>query len=100
MYEQWPSMLLLLSILTGLGVQGIKAFLGDKSASVPKNVIAVILSAVLSVLAWVLCGDGSSFLDNGKTFINFLFFIYLNFIVTTVGYDKVVQSLEQFRKGL
>lgn len=98
-YTMWPNALLCLSILTGFGVQGVKALLGTRAETAPINFIAVVLSAVLSALAWLIYAPADGFVWP-QSAIEFAFFIYLNFIVTTVGYDKVAQGLEQFRKGM
>lgn len=97
-YSMWPNALLLLSILTGFGVQGIKAVLGNKAEQAPINFITVLLSVALSVLAWLLYASPDD-ITWPQSVIEFVFFIYLNFITTTVGYDKIKQGLEQFRKG-
>lgn len=98
-FSMWPGALLAISILTGFGMEGLKKMRSPKKLRF-KNIDTVILSLVLSTGAWgyyiLINNEGVSEVG----ILEFLFFSFMNFIVTTVGYDKIMQSWDQIKKGL
>lgn len=97
-YSDWPSALLFVSILTSLSVEGLKTF-----SFVQKkyyNIIALVVSTIISVMVWwhnLAQTGGEWFTEIGV--IDFIFFIFVNYIVTTVGYDKVLNSFKDMMNG-
>ena len=92
--------LLAVSLLTNLTVEGIKKLLDGTNAKYSSNILAAILSTILS---GAVCAIYLIMNDIGLS-VNILFEIvvlmYLGFLVSTVGYDKVMQTLKQLQANM
>jgi len=91
------SALAVISVLTTLTVEGIKKILDERHKEYSSNLLAVIVSAVITFV-----GSVGYVLYNGipwtiQTVIVMLVLIFLSFLSATVSYDKVKQLLEQMR---
>ena len=84
-----------ISLLTTLTVQGIKTLLDKTSMEYSSNVLAVVVSLVLSVAITIgyLIMTETAF--NIKIAVELIALMYLSFLVATNGYDKVIQALKQ-----
>ena len=87
--------LLGVSLLTNLTVESLKKQLNKTDANYSSNVIAAIVAVIL---AGVGCGIymimvGLDFTP--KIGVEIVVLMYLSFLVSTVGYDKVIQTLKQ-----
>lgn len=93
--ETLLKVLAIIAALTTLTVQGIKKILDEKGISYSPNLLAVIVSGVLTVaicVGYVLyCGIPFTV----QTVITILAMVYLSFLVATEGYDKIKQLWEQ-----
>lgn len=89
--------LLAVSLLTNLTVEGIKKLLDGTNAKYSSNVLAAILSTILSgaVCAIYLIMNDIGF--SIKIGVEIVVLMYLGFLVATVGYDKVIQTLKQLQ---
>ena len=89
--------LLAVSLLTNLTVEGIKKLLDGTNAKYSSNVLAAILSIILSgaVCAIYLIMNDIGF--SMKIGVEIVVLMYLGFLVATVGYDKVIQTLKQLQ---
>ena len=89
--------LLAVSLLTNLTVEGIKKLLDGTNAKYSSNVLAAILSTILSgaVCAIYLIMNDIGF--SVKIGVDIVVLMYLGFLVATVGYDKVIQTLKQLQ---
>lgn len=89
--------LLAVSLLTNLTVEGIKKLLDGTNAKYSSNVLAAILSTILSgaVCAIYLIMNDIGF--SVKIGVEIVVLMYLGFLVATVGYDKVIQTLKQLQ---
>ena len=89
--------LLAVSLLTNLTVEGIKKLLDGTNAKYSSNVLAAILSTILSgaVCALYLIMNDIGF--SVKIGVEIVVLMYLGFLVSTVGYDKVMQTLKQLQ---
>ena len=89
--------LLAVSLLTNLTVEGIKKLLDGTNAKYSSNVLAAILSTILSgaVCAIYLIMNDIGF--SVKLGVEIVVLMYLGFLVATVGYDKVIQTLKQLQ---
>lgn len=89
--------LLAVSLLTNLTVEGIKKLLNETNAKYSSNVLAAILSIILSgaVCAIYLIMNDIGF--SVKIGVEIVVLMYLGFLVATVGYDKVIQTLKQLQ---
>lgn len=89
--------LLGISLLTNLTVEGVKKLLDESKKTYSSNVLAAILSMILScgVCAVYLVMNDVAF--SMKIGVEVVVLMYLGFLVSTVGYDKVVQTLKQVK---
>lgn len=97
-YEQWPAMLLIVSVLTNFGVEGLKALAAPKVIA-NKNIVALIISFCLSCLTWAWYLNTNVVDLTWSNAIDFVFFLYVTFITTTVGYDKVLKAFKELKTG-
>lgn len=89
--------LLAVSLLTNLTVEGIKKLLEGTNTKYSSNILAAILSTILSgaVCAIYLIMNDIGF--SVKIGVEIVVLMYLGFLVSTVGYDKVIQTLKQLQ---
>jgi hypothetical protein len=89
--------LMLVSVLTNLTVEGIKKLLNEANAKYSSNALAAIISVITSCaicLIYLVMTDTSFTLKVG---VEILILMYLGFLVSTVGYDKVIQTIRQIQ---
>ena len=89
--------LLAVSLLTNLTVEGIKKLLEGTNAKYSSNILAAILSAILSGAVCVIYLIMNDIGFSMKIGVEIVVLMYLGFLVSTVGYDKVVQTLKQLQ---
>ena len=89
--------LLAVSVLTNLTVEGFKKLLDGTKVRYSSNAMAAVLSIVLagalSVIYLILTDTAFTM----KIGVEIAVLMYLGFLVSTVGYDKVLQMLRQLR---
>lgn len=89
--------LLAVSLLTNLTIEGVKKLLDRKQADYSSNVLAAIVSVVLAVaisIVYMIMSDVSFSMTVGTEIVVLM---YLSFLVSTVGYDKVIQAIGQIQ---
>ena len=89
------SALAIISVLTTLTVEGIKKILDEKKKEYSSNLLAVIVSAILTFAMSI-----GYVLYNGipwtiQVVITMLSLMFLSFLSATVGFDKIKQLLQQ-----
>lgn len=89
--------LLAVSILTNLTVEGIKKILDKKSANYSLNVMAAITSVILSVALSAGYLIWTETAINARIAVELIALAYLSFLVSTNGYDKVIQAVKQIK---
>lgn len=89
------TLLLAVSIFTGLVVEGVKKFLDSKLKTYSSNLIAGIVSIVLGTAIGVFYCVSAEIAFNANTIIMLVALVFLSWLSSMVGYDKVVQSLTQ-----
>ncbi len=89
--------LLIVSLLTNLTVEAVKKLLDGMPIRYSSNVLAAILSVLISggVCAVYQILSGLPF--SSQTGMEMVLLMYLSFLVSTVGYDKVVQTIKQIQ---
>ncbi len=92
--------LFVVSILTTLTVQGIKYILDMNNKNYSSNILAVIVSVVLSALMVLLYCLYFNKPVTTQIVIETAVLMYLSFLVTTNGYDKVIQTIKQIKENL
>lgn len=91
------SALVVVSLTTNLTVEAIKKILEEKKVKYSSNVLAALLSIVI---ACAICGIYIVMTDTIFTIkiaIEVLILMYLAFLISTVGYDKVIQMIKQIQ---
>ena len=91
--------LLAVSLLTNLTVEGIKKLLEGTNAKYSSNVLAAILSTVLSGAVCVIYLIMNDITFSMKIGVEIVVLMYLGFLVSTVGYDKVIQTIKQLQSS-
>lgn len=89
--------LLIVSLLTNVTVEGIKALLNEGKKNYSSNVVAVICSAIISIalsVIYLIMNDVEFTLKIG---VQIVVLMYLGFLSSTLGYDKIIQMLEQIK---
>lgn len=89
--------LLAVSLLTNLTVEGIKKLLDGTNAKYSSNILAAILSTILSGAVCVIYLVMNDIGFSVKIGVEIVVLMYLGFLVSTVGYDKVIQTLKQLQ---
>lgn len=87
----------IVSILTTLTVQGIKYVLDTANANYSSNILAVIVSIVLSGVGVVLFCLYTNEPFTVQIGVEAVVLMYLSFLVSTNGYDKVMQTIKQLK---
>ena len=87
--------LALISVLTSLTVEAIKKILNEKQVEYSSNLLAVIVSTILTV---ALCVGYALYFGEPFTIQKVIVMIaltFLSFLSATVGFDKIKQLFEQ-----
>lgn len=89
--------LLIVSLLTNLTVEGIKKLLDSTNKTYSSNILAAVLSTVIAgavCVVYLIMNDVAFSLKIG---VEVVILMYLGFLVSTVGYDKVIQTIKQIQ---
>lgn len=89
--------LLIVSVVTNLTVEGIKKLLDGTSVKYSSNVLAAMTSVVIACgvcVIYIIMNDITFSLKIG---VEIFVLMYLGFLTSTVGYDKVVQMIKQIQ---
>ncbi len=89
--------LFVVSVATNLTVEGLKKILDMTPIKYSSNVLAAIVSMLLACaycLAYLVMSDISF---TTKIAVEMIILMYLSFLVSTVGYDKVIQMVKQIQ---
>lgn len=90
-------LLLVVSTLTGLCVEAVKALLREYKVKYHANMLAGIVAIVLSVAVGGGYAVYTGVVWDGKMVICMIALVFLSWLCALVGYDKVVQTLAQIR---
>ena len=89
--------LLIVSLLTNATVEGIKKLLNGANINYSSNLLAAITSMAIALAVssiYLIMNDISFTIKVG---VEVIVLMYLSFLTSTVGYDKVVQMIGQIR---
>ena len=89
--------LLIVSLLTNLTVEGIKKLLDSTNKTYSSNILAAVLSTVIAGAVCVIYLIMNDVVFSLKIGVEVVILMYLGFLVSTVGYDKVVQTIKQIQ---
>ncbi len=89
--------LLGVSLLTNLTVEGIKKLLENTNIKYSSNLLAVVVAILVTIgvsIVYLIMNDVAFTLKIG---VEIVVLMYLSFLVSTVGYDKVIQMITQMK---
>ena len=89
--------LLIVSVITNLTVEGIKKLLDGTKVKYSSNVLAAILSVLIACAVSVIYLIMTDTVFTMKIGVEIVVLMYLGFLISTVGYDKVIQMLKQIQ---
>ena len=91
--------LLAISVLSGLTVEAIKKMFKDYKTSWHANILSAIVSTVLSVAvsAGYIVYTGTAL--TAQLVVLIIALIFLSWLCSMVGYDKVTQAISQIKSG-
>lgn len=81
--------LLIVSVITNLTVEGIKKLLDGTKVKYSSNLIACAVSVIYLIM--------TDTVFTMKIGVEIVVLMYLGFLISTVGYDKVIQMLKQIQ---
>lgn len=90
--------LLIVSVVTNLTVEGIKKLLDGTTVKYSSNVLTAVSSVIISCAVCVIYLIMNDIVFSLKVGVEIVILMYLGFLTSTVGYDKVVQMIEQIRR--
>jgi hypothetical protein len=89
--------LLIVSVITNLTVEGIKQLLDGTKVKYSSNVLAAVLSVLIACAVSVIYLIMTDTVFTMKIGVEIVVLMYLGFLISTVGYDKVIQMLKQIQ---
>ena len=89
--------LLIVSVITNLTVEGIKKLPDGTKVKYSSNVLAAILSVLIACAVSVIYLIMTDTVFTMKIGVEIVVLMYLGFLISTVGYDKVIQMLKQIQ---
>ena len=89
--------LLIVSVITNLTVEGIKKLLDGTKVKYSSKVLAAVLSVLIACAVSVIYLIMTDTVFTMKIGVEIVALMYLGFLISTVGYDKVIQMLKQIQ---
>lgn len=97
--ESFVFVLLVVSSLTGLVTEAVKKVLNERNVKYYSNTLTGICSCIVSLCISIGYISYNELAFDGKTITTTLALIFLSWLCAMTGYDKVIQTLTQFKKG-
>lgn len=91
--------ILAVALITNLTVEGLKKLLNDTTIKYSSNVLAAIVSVVVALAISVMYMIMRDAVFTPKIGVQIVSIMYLSFLSSTVGYDKVIQMIAQIKNG-
>ena len=89
--------LLIVSLVTNLTVEGIKNLLNGTKIKYSSNVLAAVIAVLAAGVVCTIYLIMNDVTITSKIGVEIAVLMYLGFLVSTVGYDKVVQMIAQIK---
>lgn len=89
--------LLIVSLVTNLTVEGIKNLLNGTKIKYSSNVLAAVIAVLAAGVVCAIYLIMNDVTITSKIGVEIAVLMYLGFLVSTVGYDKVVQMITQIK---
>ncbi len=90
--------LLIVSVVTNMTVEGIKKLLDGTQIKYSSNVLAAIVSVLIAAAVCIIYLIMTDTTFDPKIGVEVVVLMYLGFLVSTVGYDKVLQMITQIQR--
>lgn len=90
--------LVVMSALIGLTTEAVKKLLDEHNVKYYANTLAGIVSVVMSSAFGIAFGVIRDSAFTGPTIVGIIAFVFLSWLCAMVGYDKVIQTIAQFKK--
>lgn len=97
--ETFLMLLMIVATLTGLVTEAIKKWLQERDKTYYANALAGYAAIALSFvvgIAYIIVTEAAI---NAQLAVYLIALVFLSWIAAMVGYDKVVQTITQFKKG-
>lgn len=94
--EVFLTLLMVVSVFTSLVVEAVKKFAGEKY-NTPSNIVAGITAIVLGVVIGVFYCIMANIMFVMQTIVTLIVLVFLSWLCAMVGYDKVIQSINQIQ---
>ena len=91
--------LLAVSLFTNLTVEGIKKLLDGTTAKYSSNILAAVVSALIAIAVSVVYMIMGDIVFTVKIGVEIVVLVYLSFLTSTVGYDKITQAIKQIQSN-
>ena len=89
--------LFVVSVATNLTVEGVKKILNTTTVNYSSNLLASIVSMLLACAVCIVYLVMNDIVFSMKIGVEVAILMYLSFLVSTVGYDKVIQMVKQIK---
>ena len=89
--------LLIVSSVTNVTVEGLKKILDDLDVKYSSNLLAAVISTILSITIGIMYMITNDISFTMKVGVDIIVLTYLGFLTSTLGYDKIVQMIDQIR---
>lgn len=89
--------LLLVSMVTTLTVEAIKKIFNKAGTSYSSNALAAIVAVIIALVVSVFYAILNGIAFDATVVIQTIVLMFFSFLSATVGYDKVVQLIEQLK---
>ena len=89
--------LLIVSVVTNLTVEGIKKLLDGTTVKYSSNILAAVSSVIIACAVCIIYIIMNNIVFSLKVGVEIVILMYLGFLTSTVGYDKVGQMIKQIQ---
>ena len=93
------SLLFAFSVITGLIVQGIKKFVSDKQ-NMSYNILALVVALIVGICGTAIYYQFNSIVYTANSIIIMILLGLGSALCSMVGYDKIVQTIQQIQNKL
>lgn len=97
-FQLFMTGLVVMSAVVGLATEAVKMILAEHNVKYYANTLAGIVALVLSSVAGIayVVVTGAAF--TGSVVVGIVTFVFMSWLCAMVGYDKVLQTIAQFKK--
>ena len=98
-YDVFISLLFAFSILTSLFVEAVKNVLVSLKMAYASNILVLCLSVIVGGLGTVFFYICNDIIFTAQNVICIFLMVFANWLVSMLGYDKVMQAIAQMKGG-